>query len=50
MDDSFLIGETTMNLSDLSEIVLALMGEGRRVGGLFNLCFFLNNDNQKNCY
>lgn len=35
MDDSFLTGESTMNLSDLSELVLALVVEGGRVGGYF---------------
>lgn len=38
-DDSFLIGETTMNLSDLIKIILALAGEGTRVGGYFISAF-----------
>lgn len=50
MDDSFLIGETTMNISDLIEIILALGGGGEKGWGLFHLCFFLNSDNQKKCY
>lgn len=40
MNDSFLIGETTMNISDLTEIILALVG-GEKGEGLFNLWFFL---------
>lgn len=45
MNDSFLIGETTMNISDLIEIILALVG-GRRGRGYLISVFFLNSDNQ----
>lgn len=38
MDDSFLTGETTMNMADLAEMILALQWEG---GGYF-ICWIFN--------